>query len=64
MELNAGQILTVLSAYTPPALLGGAAGYGFYRFIGCKTGMCPITSNPWLSIVWGAVIGASMGPLW
>ncbi len=39
-------------------LVGGAAGYLYYRFIGCKTGACPITSNPWVSTLYGAVLGA------
>ncbi len=41
-----------------PAVLGGAGGYAFYRFIGCKTGACPISRNPWLSTIAGALIGA------
>jgi hypothetical protein len=40
--------------------LGAAAGYGFYRLIGCRTGTCPITSNPWLSTLYGAFLGVMM----
>lgn len=40
------------------ALVGGVLGYGVYRFIGCSTGACPITSNPWISTGFGVVIGA------
>ena len=40
------------------ALVGGVLGYGVYRFIGCSTGACPITSNPWISTIFGVVIGA------
>lgn len=39
------------------AVLGGALGYAFYRFIGCSTGSCPITSNPWFSTAYGVVLG-------
>lgn len=39
-------------------LIGGAAGYLWYRFVGCSTGSCPITSHPWSSILYGAAIGA------
>ncbi len=39
-------------------VLGGAAGYAFYRFVGCKSGACLITSNPWLSTLYGALLGA------
>ena len=37
--------------------LGAAAGFLLYRFVGCKTGACPITANPWTSMVYGAVLG-------
>jgi len=39
-------------------LAGGAAGYAYYRLVGCRTGTCPITANPYLSILYGAVMGA------
>ncbi len=41
-----------------PILLGGVGGYLWYRFVGCKSGVCPITRNPWISAIYGAVIGA------
>jgi hypothetical protein len=41
-----------------PVLIGGAAGYLYYRFVGCKTGLCPITRNPWVSTLYGALLGA------
>ena len=37
---------------------GGLLGYGMYRFIGCSSGACPITANPWISTIFGMVIGA------
>lgn len=44
-------------------LLGGLAGYGWYRLIGCSTGACPLTANPYISTLYGAVVGAMMaGP--
>ena len=42
-------------------VIGGAAGFLWYRFVGCSTGSCPITSNPYSSIIYGAVIGALIG---
>lgn len=39
-------------------LLGAVLGYAYYRFIGCSTGSCPITSNPWISTFYGAFLGA------
>ena len=36
------------------------AGLGFlyYIFIGCKSGICAITSNPFITTGYGALIGA------
>jgi len=38
-------------------VIGGALGFAYYKFIGCRTGACPLTSNPYISIIWGALIG-------
>ncbi len=38
-------------------VIGGALGFAFYYFIGCKTGACPITGNPWISTFYGAGMG-------
>ena len=38
-------------------LIGAVLGYAYYRFIGCSTGACPITSNPWISTSYGAALG-------
>jgi hypothetical protein len=40
------------------AVAGGLVGFAIYRFIGCSSGTCPITSNPWISTGFGIVIGA------
>ena len=37
--------------------VGAAGGYAYYRFVGCSTGGCPITSNPWISTAYGAFLG-------
>lgn len=36
--------------------LGAIGGYAYYYFIGCSSGACPITSNPWISTVYGVAI--------
>ena len=40
------------------AVVGGLLGYAMYRFIGCSSGACPLTSNPWISTILGMVFGA------
>ena len=39
-------------------ITGTIGGYAYYYFIGCATGTCPLTANPYISIGFGAVIGA------
>jgi len=36
---------------------GAAAGFGWYHFVGCASGTCPISSNPYISTAYGAVVG-------
>ncbi|MBS3944358.1 MAG: hypothetical protein KGZ42_02570 [Melioribacter sp.] len=39
-----------------PVLGGALLGYAYYYFIGCYSGTCPITSNPYISTFYGALI--------
>lgn len=35
-------------------VVGGAIGFVMYRFVGCRTGACPLTANPWVAMaIWG-----------
>jgi hypothetical protein len=38
-------------------ILGGVGGFAYYYFIGCQTGTCPITRNPYISTSYGMLIG-------
>jgi len=38
-------------------VIGGVAGYLYWRFAGCQSGTCPITSSPVNSTLWGLVLG-------
>jgi hypothetical protein len=38
-------------------VIGGVAGFLYYYFVGCTSGHCPITSNPYMSIIWGGLLG-------
>lgn len=39
------------------AIAGGAAGFGYYNLVGCPTGGCPLTRHPWITILYGAILG-------
>ena len=33
--------------------VGAALGFGYHKLVGCSTGACPITANPWISTFMG-----------
>jgi len=39
------------------SLLGAVAGYLYYALIGCTSGGCMISSNPFVSTLYGAMMG-------
>ncbi|MBU0633864.1 MAG: hypothetical protein KKB82_04220 [Candidatus Omnitrophica bacterium] len=39
-------------------LIGGAVGFAIGYFGKCASGLCPLTSNPVISTLLGAIIGA------
>ncbi len=41
--------------------LGALGGFAYYYFVGCVSGTCPITSNPYISTGYGALMGAVLG---
>ena len=47
-----------------PAGIGALGGFAYYKFIGCASGACPITSNPVISTIYGAVLGYLFANLW
>jgi Family of unknown function (DUF6132) len=38
-------------------IVGGGLGFAYYKFVGCSSGTCPLTSNPVISTIYGAVLG-------
>lgn len=44
-------------------VIGATGGFVYYKIVGCSTGTCPITSSPWISSVWGAVVGYLLGSM-
>lgn len=41
------------------AAAGGVLGYLWHRLVGCSTGACPIVRSPYLSVIWGVLLGLS-----
>lgn len=38
-------------------VLGAIAGYLYWKYVGCLTGSCAITSNPMNSTIYGSAMG-------
>jgi len=41
--------------------LGAAAGYLYWKYVGCASGSCAITSSPVNSTLYGAMMGGLLG---
>ncbi len=50
--------LTVWQKRGAASLLGGLAGYAYYHYVGCASGTCAITGNPYISTLYGMAVGA------
>jgi len=40
------------------AVVGAGLGLAIYKFVGCRTGACPLQTNPWISMVIWGLMGA------
>lgn len=40
------------------AAIGAGIGFVLYKFVGCRTGACPITANPFVSMAVYGLLGA------
>ena len=57
-ELTPKKKTLVIGKIVLPILIGAISGYAYYHYIGCVSGTCPITSNPYISTAYGAVVGS------
>ena len=39
------------------AVVGGGLGFAWYKLVGCSTGACPLTSNPFITVAYGMIVG-------
>jgi hypothetical protein len=48
--------------HTLAFVAGGAAfGFAYHKIVGCSSGACPITANPYISTLYGALVGFLVG---
>jgi len=43
--------------------IGAAGGWFYYNTVGCVSGTCPITNNPYTSTLYGAFMGFAVANL-
>jgi hypothetical protein len=61
MELRQPLMRSILFM-AAPVVAGAALGFTYYHYIGCASGACPITGNPFVSTAYGGIIGAIWVP--
>jgi hypothetical protein len=38
-------------------IAGGILGFLMYKFIGCRSGACPLIGSPYISVAYGSILG-------
>jgi hypothetical protein len=47
----------MITNYIIGGVIGAVLGFGYYKVVGCASGTCPLTSNPWISTLFGMFFG-------
>jgi len=55
------KIKKILLTIVLPMLVCAGGGFAYYHFVGCASGTCPITSNPYISTSYGGIFGLAVG---
>lgn len=42
------------------SVFGMIGGFLYWKYIGCLSGTCPLTSNPWIMLVYGGLAGGTL----
>ena len=42
-------------------VIGAGIGFAMYKFVGCRTGACPLTGNPFIAMLLWGLMGALVG---
>ena len=52
--------MTLLMRMLIGGVAGAALGFAMYKFVGCRTGACPLTGNPFISMAIYGLIGTML----
>jgi len=55
------QFILKYKSYIIGIVLGAVAGFLYWRFVGCSSGSCPITSKWYNTMLYGMIMGALLG---
>ncbi|MFZ2959677.1 MAG: YtxH domain-containing protein [Candidatus Ozemobacteraceae bacterium] len=50
--------MAIFSRFTGP-IIGGLLGFAYHKLVGCSGGTCPIVANPYLSTIYGVLLGVA-----
>ena len=59
-NLNSNHLKSFIKAHfrkTIGVFSGSIVGFLYYYFVGCASGTCPISSNPYISVIYGGLMG-------
>jgi len=59
-----GRITQKYWKYAMFTVIGAGVGFAYWKFIGCASGTCPMTSNWHTTTLFGGLIGFLAVPVW